>query len=239
MRLAVHGRERCDVAKRTDRPSDDLGAVRLAAILEHLDAAGMGVGDDLVDLGGLTGIVDNNDRRHVGPEPLAHLRSVDVVAVLLAVAQPRLQPVENDRAQCPGIGDGRDQHFAALGQVERRDRDIKRRRAGRDAVGVAAAHHGNEAVGIEFFESTLVARIDLPFPIVGDRPPGSCVLRPRRSPVAAACALAVRDRRRGSPRYRCACRSSVPPTQCRSVGKSWRCSSRARRGDRHGCRNCG
>ncbi len=104
--------------------------------------------------------------------------------------------IEDDRRQRAGIGHRRHDHFAAGRQIERRHRDVKRRRAGRDRVGVTPAHEFDEGVGVSLLENTGVARIDLLFLIMRDNAVNLARSRPRRAQSAAASAACGPARRR-------------------------------------------
>ena len=107
MRFAVHRREGGDIAKCADRPAGDLGAVRLTAVFDGPNAARMRFGDDLVGRGGLAGGMHEKYRGDTRAKPFAHLGNPDIVAVRFAVTQPRLEAVEDDRADPSRIGDRR------------------------------------------------------------------------------------------------------------------------------------
>src|SRR5271166_255548 len=66
MGLAIHRRKCGDVAKASDCPSEDFGAVRLAAILDDPNTARMRLADDFVGFGRLTGGMHQQNRRDVG-----------------------------------------------------------------------------------------------------------------------------------------------------------------------------
>src|SRR5262249_44175260 len=53
-----------------------------------------------------------------------------------------------------------------LRQIERGHGNIEGGRAGRDGIGVTAAHHLDEGVGVDLLERALVARVDLALGIV-------------------------------------------------------------------------
>src|SRR6266446_9544641 len=89
MGFAIHRRKGGDVAKAADRPSEDLGAVRLTAIFDDANTARARLPDDLVGLGRLAGGMHQQDRRNIGAEPLAQLLDPDIVAVGFAVAEAR------------------------------------------------------------------------------------------------------------------------------------------------------
>ena len=126
MGLAVHGRKCSDVAERADALGAQQRAVRLRAILDDLDAARVRDLDDLVDLGCLPRGMHDHGGGHVRRNPLGKLVRSDIVAAGLTVHEPRLEPVEDDRRHAARVGDRRDQHFAALGQIKRRNRDVER-----------------------------------------------------------------------------------------------------------------
>src|SRR5215471_15931622 len=70
MRLAVHGRECGDIAEGPDRLRLVAGKMRLAAILDHLDAVLTGDLDDLVDFCGVARSVDYDGGGHVRRDTL-------------------------------------------------------------------------------------------------------------------------------------------------------------------------
>ena len=168
MRLAIHRRESGDITEGPDRAADDPRAVRLAAILDELDPALAREHRDLVGLRGLADRVNQHDSRDIRPKALAHLLDANVIAIGLAVAELRFEPVQNDRAERPRISDRRDQDLAAFRQFERRDRDVERRGTRRDGVGMTAAHHRNERIGVHLLERALIARINLLVAVIGD-----------------------------------------------------------------------
>src|SRR6202040_2981108 len=53
-----------------------------------------------------------------------------------------------------------------LRQIERGYGDVEGGRAGGDGIGVTAAHHLDEGIGIDFLERALVAGVDLALGIV-------------------------------------------------------------------------
>src|SRR6516164_1638085 len=166
MRLAVHGRECGDIAEGAHRLRLVPGEMRLAAVFDHLDAVLTGDFDDLVDLRGIACGVDDDGGGDVRRDAFGELLGPDIVAVRLAVDEPRFQSIEYDGGKRPRVGDGRDQDLASLRQIERGHRDVEGGRAGRDGIGITAAHHLDEGIGIDFLERALIAGIDLALGIV-------------------------------------------------------------------------
>ena len=102
MGLAVHGRERGDVAKSADRPAHDLGTVGLTGIFKNPDAAGVRLGNDLVDFGRLAGGMYDADRRYAGPETLDHLLNADIELSGLLSHKRGLSPLRMIALNDPG-----------------------------------------------------------------------------------------------------------------------------------------
>ena len=137
----------------------------LAAVLDDLDATRMRDFDDLVDFSGVA-CVNYDGGGHVWRDAFGKLLGPDVVAVRLAVHEPRFQSIGHDGGKRARVRDWGDQDLASLRQIERSHRDIEGGSAGRHGVGVTAAHHLDEGIGIDFLERALVAGVDLAFGIV-------------------------------------------------------------------------
>ena len=165
MGLAVHRRERGDVAERSDEAPAHLGGVRLTAVFYHLDPTLVRDLNNRLDLTGLAeGVHDEGGARGWRHPPEERL-GPGVVASRLTVDQPGTMTVEDDRGDRPGVGDRRDQHVAALRQIERGHGDEERRGPRRDGVGVPAAHHGHERIRVVLLEVALVAGIEVLAPV--------------------------------------------------------------------------
>ncbi len=161
MRLPVHGRERGDVAEIADRPALDAAPVRLAAILDDVDAACTRFLDDADHVGGASKRVHEHDRTRFRRDAGNKLLRAHVESARLAVGNARHQAIEDDRRDCARIGDRRNDHLAVGRQIERGDGDVERRRARRHSVRIAAAHEFDEGVGIILLKGAAVTGVDL------------------------------------------------------------------------------
>src|SRR5215831_6564487 len=108
MRLAVHGRECGDIAEAAHRLRLVSSKMRLTAIFDHLDAVLTGDFDDLVDFRGVAGGVDDDGGGYVRRDAFGELLRPYVVAVRLAIDEPRFQSIEHDGGKRAGIRDRRD-----------------------------------------------------------------------------------------------------------------------------------
>src|SRR5262249_57169387 len=89
MRLPVHGRECGDIAKGPDRLRLVAGKMRLAAVLDHLDAVLTGDFDDVADFRSVARGVDDDGGGYVRRDASGELLGPNIVAVRPAVDEPR------------------------------------------------------------------------------------------------------------------------------------------------------